>query len=642
MSHQIDIVAARTHPREYLLHKYWSRKPSNVVSHFLSQLAPPGGVVLDPFCGSGVALLEAVRLGITAYGCDINPVASLVSSLMVSPPSVDSFSDVVGPLIDEFGALCERAYKGSHGRNGIRYNVHEIVTACAKCETAIPLQAAKRVKRGYACPSCSGKLRFNLECLTSTNISCVVYEDGAQDKTAGCLDEQSRASNASYYDTSAVYDRPFAANRRILAFSGMSTRHLFTPRNFSLLAYLADRVHGLPDGDIRTAALVMITASVAQCSRLIPYRNNMTTGGPAWSVPGFWVPPTHLETNPLQHIRARYSKFIQGLSSLHRRRIKAHAHVECCDALDAIRRLADSGLAVDMVFFDPPYGDSVPFLEFSQVWNTFLRRWPPVDADLSVSDRIPKDKAWRQYAEKLRDVVTALPNVLKPQGRLLVTFNNNDTRAWVALLQALQEARFQCHYVTYQIPAVISSKAQFSPEGSYISDIYSVWQCSRTDTPPGMCMAPIFRALQRCALSRGGRLQKALAWRTFMLTLMQENLSVRCLDERDSFLETLFCEEGDDFVWKGPAANSIPDFRQEVVRAAAGCLQNGPRNWYDLYEVVARHIVSAEIGIPDPSEVRSALDGTVLFNKDRCHLVRDTSSEESGILRVVSLAGGEL
>ena len=43
-------------------------------------------------------------------------------------------------------------------------------------------------------------------------------------------------------------------------------------------------------------------ASVAQCSRLIAYRNDLTTGGPAWTVPGFWVPPVHLETNPLPHI----------------------------------------------------------------------------------------------------------------------------------------------------------------------------------------------------------------------------------------------------------------------------------------------------------------------------------------------------
>ncbi len=632
MSHRIDIVAARTHPREYLLHKYWSRKPSNVVSHFISRLVPSGGVIFDPFCGSGVALLEAARLGITAYGCDINPAASLVSSLMVNSPSVDSFSAVVGPLIDEFGELCQKAYKGSHGQQSIRYTVHEIAAGCPKCDAPVALRTAKRVKRGYACPFCDEKLHFNLERLKSTDVTCIVYEDGTQDRTTSRIEEQGQASSTSYYDTTALYDRPFAPNRRILAFAGMSTRQLFTRRNFSLLTYLADRVHELPDSPVRTAALVMITASVAQCSRLIPYRNNMTTGGPAWSVPGFWVPPTHLETNPLPHIKARYAKFIQGLSSLHRRRIKAKVHVDCCDALQTVRRLADEGVSADLVFLDPPYGDSVPFLEFSQLWNSFLQVWPPVETDVSVSDRLPKEKAWTQYADRLREVMAALPSVLKPQGRLLVTFNNNDVRAWVALLQAMEEARFRCDYVTYQIPAVISSKAQFSVEGSYISDIYSVWKYSQTETPLGMSMAPILRVLQRCALARGGRLKRGLALRIFMLTMLRENLSVRCLDERDSFLGTLFREEGDDFVWKGPLANSIPDFRQEVVTVALDCLRNGARNWYDLYEVVARHIVSADIGIPDPSEVRSTLDGTVLFNKDRCHLIRDTANTDQLVL----------
>ncbi len=42
-------------------------------------LSRPGELVLDPFCGSGTALVEALRLGRRAVGGDLNPVA-LVSS----------------------------------------------------------------------------------------------------------------------------------------------------------------------------------------------------------------------------------------------------------------------------------------------------------------------------------------------------------------------------------------------------------------------------------------------------------------------------------------------------------------------------------------------------------------------------------
>ena len=35
----------------------------------------PGAVVLDPFCGSGTALLEGYLNGFNAHGCDMNPLA---------------------------------------------------------------------------------------------------------------------------------------------------------------------------------------------------------------------------------------------------------------------------------------------------------------------------------------------------------------------------------------------------------------------------------------------------------------------------------------------------------------------------------------------------------------------------------------
>ncbi len=45
---------------------------------------PPS--VLDPFCGGGSIPLEAQRLGLTAYGSDLNPVAVLITKAMIEIP----------------------------------------------------------------------------------------------------------------------------------------------------------------------------------------------------------------------------------------------------------------------------------------------------------------------------------------------------------------------------------------------------------------------------------------------------------------------------------------------------------------------------------------------------------------------------
>jgi putative DNA methylase len=56
--------------------------PSAVLA-FLQTKAPP---VYDPFCGGGSIPLEAQRLGLRAYGSDLNPVAVLISKALVEIP----------------------------------------------------------------------------------------------------------------------------------------------------------------------------------------------------------------------------------------------------------------------------------------------------------------------------------------------------------------------------------------------------------------------------------------------------------------------------------------------------------------------------------------------------------------------------
>lgn len=47
-----------------------------------------GSVVLDPFCGSGTILLESAMKGRVAFGSDINPLASFITSAKLSPADI--------------------------------------------------------------------------------------------------------------------------------------------------------------------------------------------------------------------------------------------------------------------------------------------------------------------------------------------------------------------------------------------------------------------------------------------------------------------------------------------------------------------------------------------------------------------------
>lgn len=81
---------------------------------YLQKKAPP---VYDPFCGGGSIPLEAQRLGLRAYGSDLNPVAVLISKALVEIPPKFAGLPPVNPNRDS-----HRAWKGAQGlAEDVRY-----------------------------------------------------------------------------------------------------------------------------------------------------------------------------------------------------------------------------------------------------------------------------------------------------------------------------------------------------------------------------------------------------------------------------------------------------------------------------------------------------------------------------------------
>ena len=90
-------------------------KPENV-NDFLIAHAPP---VLDPFCGRGSIPLEAQRLGLRAFGSDLNPVPVLITKALIEIPP--KFANLP-PVNPESNARLPGAWKGAQGlAEDVRY-----------------------------------------------------------------------------------------------------------------------------------------------------------------------------------------------------------------------------------------------------------------------------------------------------------------------------------------------------------------------------------------------------------------------------------------------------------------------------------------------------------------------------------------
>lgn len=88
---QAEALARRPKAGGYLTHdlhvykaKFFPRMARAVLN-----LVADGGTVLDPFAGSGTALLEAARLGRPAIGADLDPLSTLIARTKLLLPALD-------------------------------------------------------------------------------------------------------------------------------------------------------------------------------------------------------------------------------------------------------------------------------------------------------------------------------------------------------------------------------------------------------------------------------------------------------------------------------------------------------------------------------------------------------------------------
>ena len=107
-----DFATANTQFLTHCLHPYAAKFIPQIPNVLIQELSSVGETVLDPFCGSGTTLVEALRLGRSAVGVDANPLACLVSRAKTARLEVEDVAEL-NELAEECMVLAEHASVGS-------------------------------------------------------------------------------------------------------------------------------------------------------------------------------------------------------------------------------------------------------------------------------------------------------------------------------------------------------------------------------------------------------------------------------------------------------------------------------------------------------------------------------------------------
>lgn len=421
-----------TYTGMYAMHKYWSKKPYNLVSCYIKKYSNPNDIVLDPFCGSGVTVTESVRLGRRAIGLDINPIA--VASTKMGLTHID-----IKALKKTFESL----------RVDVEQEINNLYqTDCPKCRNTQAI-ATHIVWNGEQIDE------IWVEC-NACGTSKAVKKPSDSDRIAAL----EPARPATWHPTASLLE-----NSRINAKSGMKVSDLFTPRALSNLSLLLDRIRQIEDEQIKSVMEFCFSAMLPQTSNMVfVIRRRGKSNGVSKSneakaevgswVIGYWIPSEHFEINVWRCFENRFKRVLKGKQEVNlaipviAKESSSFEDLEKSQNGYLVRKGTATDLSfiksnsIDYIFTDPPHGNRIPYLELSLMWNSWLNYDFDLENEIIVSESKARQKDVKDYEQRLKTAFSEMWRVLKPNGYASIAFNSLDDETWLSLLNTLLAAGF--------------------------------------------------------------------------------------------------------------------------------------------------------------------------------------------------------
>lgn len=441
----------------YDAHTYHTKVPPQGIAELLRHYLPEGGVVLDPFAGSGMTGVAARALGVDCILNELSPAACFIASRFCDQVDAGSFRAAVATVLAEVAAIRELLYSTMCRECGRQtealYYVWSYRVLCPHCEANFQLwdvcrKYGKTVREheilsAFPCPSCSkGLQKSRLRRLRSEPVlvgyKCcgsrqqeVTHPPSQCDLTLIAELTQNPLVAEGYYPTTSL---PDGVNLRQPKHHGIDRVDLFyTPRNLAALSHLWKAAHKIADPQLAAQVAFVCTSLYQRVTRLSEFRFWGGSGNTA----RFNVPFISNETNVFVTFERKARTICDHLEATATHyRGRAVVINGSATSLDL---LPDA--SVDVVFTDPPFGANINYSEMNILWESWLGRFTDTTSEAIINRFQGKDV--ETYQQLMTASLRECHRVLKPGRWLLVVFMNSASSVWQALREAVMEAGFK-------------------------------------------------------------------------------------------------------------------------------------------------------------------------------------------------------
>lgn len=474
-------LKAKAHRPVYRMHRYFARRPHNLFAALIEHFTEPGDVVLDPFMGGGVTLVEATERGRRAIGFDTNPLASFITRTELESLDIEDYRRAVervgARLTADTANLYSTTCRACQGDARVEWYEHSLVTSCSACSISFPISSAEKRGLGtWACPACTAPVKAAPTACAQTllvqmRVNCERCGANVETPSPNDLDRQSELDDsreavlddlAGLIPDAEIPDNNMQRESALHKKGIVKFHQFFTTRQLIAVAAIRQAIED-DEPALRPHLLLAFSSTLR-------FANRMVTRNPAWRGDrplewvgtGFWLPTVFLDANLETEFKRRAAAVLKGKLDFNGPQWGGEA--TCAEVAEGMpgaawavetRSSASTPLAdnsVDAIVTDPPYGSYVHYADMSNFWNV----WLPSDVVAGAGGvidateeavvarkRFPGAKDTTDYGNLLQAVFEECSRVLKPGRAMVLTFNNREPRAWSALLVAAMQAGFQ-------------------------------------------------------------------------------------------------------------------------------------------------------------------------------------------------------
>jgi hypothetical protein len=442
---------------DFKLHIWWAKKPSNITSLIIKELTRNNEIILDPFVGSGITFHEAIKLKRKCIALDINKLAIFITKTCSRAHNRNNY-------LDNFNKIVYNLENNIYGKE--KFPIPDLyLTRCPKC--------GKFGQLSYMVYDNEEPIWLRLYCSHEGKIKNIKKKE--LDRQDYDLLNKIEEINIPFW----FPDDTLIENSRINITNQLQINQLFTKRNLITLSIINEEISKVPDSPEKELLKLTFSNILRKSSKLIGTKGGLSIG--------YWIPKKNRkENNPLLQFKKAKKKILRNWEYMKESGNNLSLGEKFDDfykddtingiikqyPVQYIDKLLPPN-SVDLVLTDPPYGDNVPYLEVSSLWNSWLKLRPDQD-DLENEivltnspqrrTKNPKSPEGLTNYENLMDLAfNRISQTLKDKHYAGIWFHELDLPIWNMMIESAQKSGLIYIEQTHILTNIRSLKPKYTP-----------------------------------------------------------------------------------------------------------------------------------------------------------------------------------